>query len=278
MINIPYVELTPLRRLALLMLAMGSEAPLDWVEELRGDDRQAIFLEMQLLEPFYQSRRWTGLFACDPLLQHRREGRSQSWREQVTRVDPGQHVRRLAALEGAWLRNQLSVLVAAADPRPARAPQSLSPRQKAAVLLMMLPPSLSAEIFARLGVEEVQTVTLEIAQLPVLESEDKERVLSEFLDLPDLPDVSQRPLGRLLQGLDDPQLLQLLEAEEPPTIAALLRSLEPSRRVTVLNALSPELRQKVRRQLDTVRTERARELARQDLPGFTGRLRERWLK
>lgn len=260
------------------MLAMGSEAPLDWVEELGGDERQAIFLEMQLLEPFFQSRRWPGLHAADPLLQHRREGRSLRWRENVTRVDPSQHVRRLAARETGWLREELRKLVVQADPRPARPPQDLSPRQKAAVLLMMLPPSLSAEIFKQLGVEEVQTVTLEIAHLPILEAEDKERVLSEFLDLPELPDVSQRPLGRLLQSLDGPQLIQLLEPEEPPTIAALLRSLEPARRVAVLNALPPDVRQRVRRQLDTVRTERARELASQDLPGFTGRLRERWLK
>lgn len=260
------------------MLAMGSEAPLDWVEELGGDERQAIFLEMQLLEPFFQSRRWPGVLAADPMLQHRREVPSRAWRAEATRVEPGQHVRWLARRENEWLRSQLRALVVRTDPRPARPPQDLSPRQKAAVLLMMLPPSLSAEIFKQLGVEEVQTVTLEIAHLPILEAEDKERVLSEFLDLPELPDVSQRPLGRLLQALDGSQLMQLLEPEEPPTIAALLRSLEPTRRVAVLNALSPEVRQQVRRHLDAVRTERARELATKDLPGFTGRLRERWLK
>lgn len=58
----------------------------------------------------------------------------------------------------------------------------LSPKQKAAVLFMSLPPEMSAQLFSELGPEEVQAITLEITQLPRISPEMREAVLREFMD------------------------------------------------------------------------------------------------
>lgn len=55
----------------------------------------------------------------------------------------------------------------------------LTPPQKAAVLLMCLPPENSAVLFSHLTPEEVQSLTLEITNLPRLTSGTREALLSE---------------------------------------------------------------------------------------------------
>lgn len=56
----------------------------------------------------------------------------------------------------------------------------LTPRQKAAVLFMSLPPELSAKLFSELGPEEVQAITLEITQLPSISPGVRQAVIQEF--------------------------------------------------------------------------------------------------
>jgi len=58
---------------------------------------------------------------------------------------------------------------------------ALTPRQKAAVLFMSLPPEDSAQLFSELGPEEVQAITLEITQLPSVSPECRAKVCNEFL-------------------------------------------------------------------------------------------------
>ncbi len=264
-----------MRRLALTLLAMGREAPLDWLEQLGSDERQALFTEMQQMEAIFHSRRWPILWACDPLLQHRREGPCEYFRLPIPEPDSTRHIRRLARRDGEWLRAQLRSLLILSDSIRAVA-TGLRPRQKAAILLMILPPEVSAQLFKQIGLKEVESITLEITQLPPTTPEDRDRVLSEFLDFPE--PSTRSPLAGLLQSLDRNQILHLLEGEDPPTIALLLRSLEPSKRTSVLEQMAPDLRRRVCRRLDTFKADLAEELASEDPAAFAQKLRERWLK
>ncbi len=62
----------------------------------------------------------------------------------------------------------------------ARVAQGFSGRQKAAILLISLGPEVSAQIFKHLREEEIEQLTLEIANVRKVESSDKEMILSEF--------------------------------------------------------------------------------------------------
>lgn len=58
--------------------------------------------------------------------------------------------------------------------------QSLSGRQKAAILLITLGPEVSAQIFKHLRDDEIEQLTLEIANVRKVDSSDRENILSEF--------------------------------------------------------------------------------------------------
>ncbi len=58
--------------------------------------------------------------------------------------------------------------------------QGLTGRQKAAILLITLGPEVSAQIFKHLREEEIEQLTLEIANVRKVDSIDRETILSEF--------------------------------------------------------------------------------------------------
>ncbi|BBH20876.1 flagellar motor switch protein FliG [Paenibacillus baekrokdamisoli] len=62
----------------------------------------------------------------------------------------------------------------------AKVSQGFSGRQKAALLLIALGPEVSAQIFKHLREEEIEQLTLEIANVRKVDSADKESILSEF--------------------------------------------------------------------------------------------------
>jgi len=62
----------------------------------------------------------------------------------------------------------------------AKVHQSLTGRQKAAILLITLGPEVSAQIFKHLRDEEIEQLTLEIANVRKVEASEKVAVLSEF--------------------------------------------------------------------------------------------------
>lgn len=62
----------------------------------------------------------------------------------------------------------------------ARMHQKLSGRQKAAVLLISLGPEMSAKIFKHLRDDEIEQLTLEIANVRKIDYGQKEEVLEEF--------------------------------------------------------------------------------------------------
>jgi flagellar motor switch protein FliG len=58
--------------------------------------------------------------------------------------------------------------------------QGLTGRQKAAILLITLGPEVSAQIFKHLRDDEIEQLTLEIANVRKVDSHDRENILSEF--------------------------------------------------------------------------------------------------
>ncbi|MDU5951165.1 MAG: flagellar motor switch protein FliG, partial [Paenibacillus macerans] len=56
----------------------------------------------------------------------------------------------------------------------------LTGRQKAAILLITLGPEVSAEIFKHLRDDEIEQLTLEIANVRKVDSAEKEMIMAEF--------------------------------------------------------------------------------------------------
>jgi len=61
--------------------------------------------------------------------------------------------------------------------------QNCPEKKKAAMLLIALGPERSAEIFKHLKEDEIEQLTLEIANIRTVSPEDKERVLEEFYQI-----------------------------------------------------------------------------------------------
>ncbi len=152
------------------------------------------------------------------------------------------------------------------------AKHGLSGKKKAAVLLISLGPEVSAEIFKHLSDEEIEQLTLEIANVRKIPSEERDMILQEFQELcmaqdfisqggiDYAKDVLERALGnqkaldiigRLTASLqvkpfdfvrkaDPQQLLNYLANEHPQTIALVLSFLQPEQGGIILSGLAPD--------------------------------------
>lgn len=166
---------------------------------------------------------------------------------------------------------------------------NLPPKQKTAILLMSLPPELSAQVFKELGPEEVQAITMEISKLPQISPEVRAQVIQEFLEQTNMPGMREalgggglggpvmgdgagggvthhmpptfggggggggkRPLD-FLRRVDPRQLLQLIRKEHPQSIAVVLSYLQPSQASAVLGDLTPQVQTEVARRLAELR-------------------------
>ncbi|MBR5789594.1 MAG: flagellar motor switch protein FliG [Lachnospiraceae bacterium] len=144
--------------------------------------------------------------------------------------------------------------------------------QKAAILLIALGPEKSALIFKHLKEEEIETLTLEIANTRSVSPQDKEDVLNEFYQVclaqqyiaeggigyaRDLlekalgEDEAQNVITRLTASLqvrpfefvrkaDPSQVLNFIQDEHPQTVAMILSYLAPAQSSMILSALPPE--------------------------------------
>ncbi|WP_213411261.1 flagellar motor switch protein FliG [Xylanibacillus composti] len=150
--------------------------------------------------------------------------------------------------------------------------QGLSGRQKAALLLISLGPEVSANIFKHLRDEEIEQLTLEIANVRKVSSEEKEAVLNEFHEIcvaqeyisqggiTYAKDILEKALGsqkaidilnRLTATLqvrpfdfarkaDPAQILNFIQNENSQTIALVLSYLSPEQSSTILSSLPQE--------------------------------------
>ena len=150
--------------------------------------------------------------------------------------------------------------------------QDYTGMQKAAILLIALGPELSADIFKHLKEDEIEQLTLEIANTRSVSPQVKEDVLNEFyqiclaqqyiaeggigyakelLDKALGEDKAQEVITKLTASLqvrpfefvrktDPSQLLNFIQDEHPQTIAMILSYLTSAQAALVIGALPPE--------------------------------------
>lgn len=144
--------------------------------------------------------------------------------------------------------------------------------QKAAILLIALGPEKSANIFKHLKEDEIEELTLEIANTRSVSPQTKESILHEFyqvclaqqyiaeggigyakelLDKALGSDKAQEVITRLTASLqvrpfefvrktDPSQVLNFIQDEHPQTIAMILSYLSPAQSAMILGSLTPE--------------------------------------
>lgn len=159
--------------------------------------------------------------------------------------------------------------------------KGLTGKQKAAILLISLGPELSAQIFKHLKDEEIEQLTLEIANIRKVKSEEKELIVKEFHELllakeyitsggiEYAKDILEKALGSqkamdIIQRLtatlqvkpfdfirktDPSQLLNFIQSEHPQTIALIIAYLEAEQAAAILSALPPDRQADVARRI-----------------------------
>ncbi len=166
-----------------------------------------------------------------------------------------------------------------------RPSQSLSGKQKAAVLLIALGQEVAANVLKRLSQEEVEKLTFEIANVSKVDMEKRETILEEFRDLAMARDyiqtggieyarevlekalgaaTAQDILARLTSSLqvrpfhfarkaDPTQVLGFIQDEHPQTVALVLSYLEPAQAAMIMSELTPEMQADVARRIATMK-------------------------
>jgi len=157
----------------------------------------------------------------------------------------------------------------------------ISGREKAAIFLIALGPEKSAEIFKHLKEEEIEQLTLEIANIRTVSPEEKEKVLEEFYQLclaqqyiaeggiAYAKDILEKALGPqkameiinkltvslqvrpfdFVRKADPSQLINFIQGEHSQTIALILAYLRPSQAAVVLSALPQDKQVDVARRI-----------------------------
>ncbi len=150
--------------------------------------------------------------------------------------------------------------------------EKLTGVQKAAVLLIVLGPEKSATIFKHLKDDEIEELTLEIANTRTITPQMKDEVLNEFYEVclaqqyiaegginyaKELleksfgADRARDVIGKLTASLqvkpfefvrktDPSQLLNFIQDEHPQTIALILSYLAPAQSALIISALPPD--------------------------------------
>lgn len=153
--------------------------------------------------------------------------------------------------------------------------------QKAAILLIALGPERSAGIFKHLKEEEIEELTLEIANTRSVTPQVKEDVINEFYEIclaqqyiaeggityaKDLlekalgSEKAMDVIGRLTASLqvkpfefirktDPSQIINFIQDEHPQTIALILSYLSPAQSAMILSSLAPDRQADVARRI-----------------------------
>lgn len=144
--------------------------------------------------------------------------------------------------------------------------------QKAAILLITLGPEKASDIFKHLKEDEIEQLTLEIANIRSVPPSQKEEVLNEFYEVclaqqyiaeggigyaKDLlqkalgDDKAREVLGKLTASLqvrpfefirktEASQILNFIQDEHPQTIALILSYLSPQQAAGIIGSLTPD--------------------------------------
>jgi flagellar motor switch protein FliG len=157
----------------------------------------------------------------------------------------------------------------------------LSGRQKAASFLIYLGPEKSAQLFKHLNDEEIEQLTLEIANVRQVNKDKIDDIFREFYEMALASqyigqggiayarevleraygeDKTVEIIGRISASLqvrpfdfmrktEPQQLLNFIQSEHPQTIALILAYLEPEKASTILSALPPERQSEVAKRI-----------------------------
>lgn len=160
-------------------------------------------------------------------------------------------------------------------------PQVLSGKQKAAILLITLGPEVSAQIFKHLREEEIEQLTLEIANVRKIDNTEKEMIMAEFHQIclaqeyitqggiNYAKEILEKALGqskaidiinRLTATLqvrpfdfarkaDPNQILNFIQNENAQTIALVLSYLQFEQAAVILSSLPQEKQAEVARRI-----------------------------
>jgi len=131
-------------------------------------------------------------------------------------------------------------------------------------------PERSAEIFKHLKEDEIEQLTLEIANIRTVSPEDKENFIRYVLHRTTLPRVEKRYSRKLwvlkrhwtvslqvrpfdfVRKADPSQLINFIQNEHPQTIALILSYLKPQQASIVLSALPQDKQADVARRIATM--------------------------
>lgn len=162
--------------------------------------------------------------------------------------------------------------------------RNLTGREKAAMLLITLGPERSAQIFKHLKEEEIEQLTLEIANIRTVSPAEREKVLSEFYQIclaqqyiteggiGYAKDILEKALGTektmeiinkltvslqvrpfdFVRKADPSQVLNFIQSEHPQTIALILSYLKPAQAAAVLSALPQDKQADVAKRIATM--------------------------
>lgn len=154
-------------------------------------------------------------------------------------------------------------------------------KEKVAILLIALGPQKSAEIFKHLNDEEIEELTLQIANMRMVSPEEKQSVIEEFYQIclaqeyiseggiNYAKDILERALGsdkavdilnkltsslhvrpfEFIRKADPNQLLNYIQNEHPQTIALILSYLSSAQSAQILSSLAPDKQSDVMRRI-----------------------------
>ncbi|MGE5421727.1 MAG: flagellar motor switch protein FliG [Ignavibacteriales bacterium] len=164
---------------------------------------------------------------------------------------------------------------------PSGSVKKLGGKQKAAHLLIALGPERSSKIFKFLKEEELEQVTLEIANVRKVSNEGQDEILKEYYEMclasqyisqggiDYAKDVLEKALGKdkaidiisrisaslqvrpfdFVRKTQPSQVLNFIQGEQPQTIALILAYLESEKSSIILSALPPERQSEVARRI-----------------------------
>lgn len=163
----------------------------------------------------------------------------------------------------------------------ARALKEITGKQKAALLLVSLGPETSAQVFKNLSEDEIEQLTLEIANIRKVDSDQKEAILEEFHEMCIAQDfisqggityakeILEKALGHnkaldiinkltatlqvrpfdFARKSDPNQILNFIQNEHPQTISLVLSYLDHEQSAQILSALPQERQADVARRI-----------------------------
>lgn len=175
--------------------------------------------------------------------------------------------------------------------------KGLSGKQKAANFFIFLGPDKSAQIFKHLNEEEIEQITLEIANVRQVSNDKIDEIFREFYEMAlasqfigqggisYAKEVLERAygeektveiIGRISASLqvrpfdfmrktEPAQLLNFIQSEHPQTIALILAYLEPEKASTIISSLPPDRQAEVAKRIaimDTTSPEVIKEVER----------------